>query len=159
MSTVRQVILLAGLTVLSVTTVAAQYRDGSAEAAIIDLFRALYAGDVPAFERLTLPPPQRSRLTGGAKRSDERLKALNDDPKSLQLRLQRPFQLQGRDVAADADHAPRHDGAIRRRASGIAVSDEPRHAGRRLESGSSMVDRGDPAHRRRAAARHARLRD
>jgi hypothetical protein len=81
---------------------AAQDKSGSPEAAVVDLFRALYAGDVAAFERLTLPHPQRSKLTAGAKRNDERLKSLSDDPGALQIKLQRPFQLNGKEAAPDA---------------------------------------------------------
>ena len=81
---------------------AAQHKEGSPEAAIVALYRALYAGDLPAFERLTMPHPQRSRLTTGARRNDERLKALTDDPGAVQIRLQRPFQLNGKATAPDA---------------------------------------------------------
>ena len=81
---------------------AAQQKEGSPEAAIVALYRAMYANDVAAFERLTLPHPQRSRLTAGGKRNEERLKALSDDPGSVQTRLQRPFQLKGKEVAPGA---------------------------------------------------------
>ena len=49
---------------------AVQHKEGSPEAAIVALYRALYAGDLPAFERLTMPHPQRSRLTTGARRNE-----------------------------------------------------------------------------------------
>ena len=90
------------LCVCATAVLAAQYRDGSPEAAIVALFRALYAGDVVAFEQLTLPHPLRSRLTSGARGNAERLKSLSDDPGSLQIRLQRPFQLNGKEAAPDA---------------------------------------------------------
>ncbi|HYN08936.1 MAG TPA: hypothetical protein VES67_16255 [Vicinamibacterales bacterium] len=91
----------------SAPLLASQHNEGTPEAAIVALFRALYAGDVAAFERLTLPHPQRSRLTAGAKRNDDRLKSLSDDPGSVQIRLQRPFQLNGKETAPDArgEHA------------------------------------------------------
>ena len=38
---------------------AAQYKDGSPEATIVALFRAMYSNDVAAFEQLTMPNPER----------------------------------------------------------------------------------------------------
>jgi hypothetical protein len=80
----------------------AQYRDGSPEATILALFRAMYASDVAAFERLTVPHPQRSRLTAGGQRNEDRLRALGDDPASVQIKIEREFQLKGKAVSADA---------------------------------------------------------
>jgi hypothetical protein len=81
---------------LSVAVSAAQYKDGSPEATIVALFRAMYSNDVAAFEQLTMPNPERSRLTAGGKRNDDRLRTLTDDPGSLQIKLKRPFQLNGK---------------------------------------------------------------
>lgn len=94
--------LLAIAVALFPATLAAQHKEGSPEAAIVAMFRAMYANDVMAFENITLPHPQRSRLTAGGRRNEERLRALTDDPKSLQIRLERPFQLQGKEVTAGA---------------------------------------------------------
>lgn len=79
-----------------------QYREGSPEAAIVALFRAMYANDVPEFERLTVPHPERSRLTAGGKANEERLRSLSDNPGSLQIKLKREFQLRGKAIAPDA---------------------------------------------------------
>jgi hypothetical protein len=80
---------------------AAQVRAGSAEAAIVELFKAIYAADANAYERITLPDPRRSRLTAGGRRNEERLRALEEDPGSLQIRLERVFQLAGKEVTPD----------------------------------------------------------
>ena len=79
-----------------------QYREGSPEAAIVALFRAMYANDVPEFERLTMPHPERSRLTTGGKANEERLRSLTDNPGSLQIKLKREFQLKGQAATPDS---------------------------------------------------------
>lgn len=79
-----------------------QHREGSPEAAVVALFRAMYANDVPEFERLTVPHPERSRLTTGGKANEDRLRSLNDNPGSLQIKLKREFQLKGKAVAPDS---------------------------------------------------------
>ena len=79
-----------------------QYREGSPEAAIVALFRAMYANDVPEFERLTMPHPERSRLTTGGKANEERLRSLTDNPGSRQIKLKREFQLKGQAATPDS---------------------------------------------------------
>jgi hypothetical protein len=75
-----------------------QPRRGSPEAAILDFFTAIYANDVAAYERVTLPHPERSRLTRSGQRNDERLQRLREDPGSLQMSLERSFQLRGQEI-------------------------------------------------------------
>ena len=96
------VVCLAASFAWSAAVSADQNRDGSPEATIVAFLRAMYANDVAAFEQLTMPDPERSRLTAGGKRNDERLRALNDDPGSVQIKLKRAFQLSGKPVKPDA---------------------------------------------------------
>jgi hypothetical protein len=103
----RTVVVCLALAV-AVAVSAAQYKDGSPEATIVALLRAMYSNDVAAFEQLTVPNPERSRLTAGGRRNDERLRALSEDPGSLQIKIKRAFQLQGKAATADAkgDYPP-----------------------------------------------------
>jgi hypothetical protein len=96
------VLTLAALLSYTARTWPDQYREGSPEATIVAFFRAMYANDVAAFDQLTMPDPERSRLTAGGKRNDDRLRALSDDPGSLQIKIKRPFQLKGKAVTPDA---------------------------------------------------------
>jgi hypothetical protein len=81
---------------------AAQVKPGTPQAAIVALLDAIYANDVAAYERVTLQHPHRSKLTQSGRRNDDRLKDLRRDPGGLQIRIQRAFQLKGRDVQPDA---------------------------------------------------------
>ena len=83
------VLTLAALLSYTARTWPDQYREGSPEATIVAFFRAMYANDVTAFDQLTMPDPERSRLTAGGKRNDDRLRALSDDPGSLQIKIKR----------------------------------------------------------------------
>ena len=95
-------VCIATLLSITVRTWPDQYREGSPEATIAAFFRAMYANDVAAFDQLTMPDPERSRLTAGGKRNDDRLRALSDDPGSLQIKIKRPFQLKGKTATPDA---------------------------------------------------------
>ena len=86
--------------VLAPVGAGAQDRAGP-EATIRAWYRAIYANDVPAYERLSLPHPRRSVLLRDGRRNEERLRALEDDRSSLQLRIARSFQLKGREIQPD----------------------------------------------------------
>jgi hypothetical protein len=83
---------------LAVVMTLAQYRAGSPEATIVAMFKAMYANDVKAYERVTLPDPRRSRLTSGGRPNEAKLKELEEYPGGLQIKLMRPFQFQGQEV-------------------------------------------------------------
>jgi len=67
------------------------------------LVLAMYSGDVPSFEKLTMPHPQRSRLTAGARSSPDKLRQLKEYPEGLQVRKMRPLMAQGKPVEAGPD--------------------------------------------------------
>jgi hypothetical protein len=67
------------------------------------LVLAMYSGDVPSFEKLTIPHPQRSRLTAGARSSPEKLQQLKEYPEGLQVRKTRPLMAQGKPVEPGRD--------------------------------------------------------
>ena len=103
MTFLRTVVLcLASVLTLAARITLDQYREGSPEATIVALLRAMYSNDVAAFEQLTMPNPERSRLTAGGKRNDERLRALSEDPGSVQIKIKRAFQMKGNAARADA---------------------------------------------------------
>lgn len=73
------------------------------EPVIRALVLAMYSGDVPSFEKLTLPHPQRSRLTAGARSSPDKLAQLKEYPAGLQVRSSRPLLAQGKPVEPAGD--------------------------------------------------------
>ena len=81
----------------------AQSERDSPEPVIRALVTAIYANDVAAYERVTLPHPQRSRLTAGGRPNPDRLQRLRDDPGSLQIKQMRPFAFQGKETAIGSD--------------------------------------------------------
>ena len=80
-----------------IALLAQQARDEAAPV-IRALVQAIYANDVAAYEKLTLPHPLRSRLTAGGKVNEERLRELEEDPGGLQIRQTRPLAYQGKSV-------------------------------------------------------------
>ena len=93
---------LAVATVCLSTLSAAQDQRNRPEDVIRALVVAMYANDVGAYNQLTIPHPQRSRLTTGGRVNQERLSALKEDPDSLQIVGQRPPMFRGQDVEPDA---------------------------------------------------------
>ena len=75
----------------------------SPEPVIRALVTATYAGDVAAYERVTLPHPLRSRLTAGARANEARLRDLREDPEGLQIRQERPFLFAGKEAVIGPD--------------------------------------------------------
>lgn len=88
---------------LSATGLSAQRTNDSPEPAIRALVTAIYANDVAAYERVTIPHPLRSRLTAGGTPNPDKLRQLREDPGSLQLRQLREFSLRGKHVVRGAD--------------------------------------------------------
>jgi len=70
------------------------------EEAIRAMVTAMYMNDVAAYEKVTLPHPQRGRLTAGGRRNEDKLRQLKEDPAGLQIKQKRPFLFQGKEVAA-----------------------------------------------------------
>lgn len=93
-------ILIAVLAALLTTRPLQAQEPDSPVPVIRALMLAIYGNDVAAYERLTLPDPQRARLTAGARRNDAAWRELQDDPEGLQLRQLRPFLLGGKEVSA-----------------------------------------------------------
>jgi hypothetical protein len=65
---------------------------------IRSLVQAMYANDVAAYNKLTLPHPLRSRLTSGGRVNESGLKELKDDPGGLQIKMKRPFEFRGKEA-------------------------------------------------------------
>jgi hypothetical protein len=74
-------------------------RTGGPESAIRELFAAIYANDVDAYNRITLPDPARSKLTVGGRSNPDKLRQLRDDPDSLQIKALRPLLTKGVPIA------------------------------------------------------------
>lgn len=72
------------------------------ELVIRALVKAMYANDVAAYERLTVPDPRRGQLTKGGSTNRDRLRELDEDPQALQIRMARPFKHAGKAVDPDA---------------------------------------------------------
>lgn len=70
---------------------------------IRSLVLAMYANDVAAYNKLTLPHPLRSRLTSGGRVNENGLRELKDDPSGLQIKQQRPFEFQGKEAKPGAN--------------------------------------------------------
>ena len=68
------------------------------DAAIRALMTAIYAADTAAFERVTLPHPKRAMLTARSSRNEDKLRQLKDDPSGLQIKQQRPYLFQGKEI-------------------------------------------------------------
>jgi hypothetical protein len=76
------------------------------EAAIRAMVTAMYSNDVAAYERVTLPHPQRARLTAGGRRNEDKLRQLNEDPAGLQIKMKRPLLFQGKEAKPAAGKYP-----------------------------------------------------
>jgi hypothetical protein len=87
---------------LAVTPVIAQHAADSPEGVIRALVVAMYSNDVAGYEKLTVPNPQRSRLTAGGRVNQSKLDELQRDPESLQIRAKRPLMFKGDQATADA---------------------------------------------------------
>jgi hypothetical protein len=70
---------------------------------IRSLMTAMYSNDVTAYNKLTLPHPLRSRLTTGGRVNEDGLRSLEEDPGSLQIKPQRPFEFQGKEAKLGAN--------------------------------------------------------
>jgi len=81
---------------------AAPQRD-SPEPIIRSLVQAMYGNDVASYNNLTLPHPLKSRLTAGGSVNQNKLRQLQQDPGSLQMRLERPLLFQGNEAALGAN--------------------------------------------------------
>jgi hypothetical protein len=62
----------------------------------------MYSGEVGTFEKLTVPHPQRSRMTAGARANPSKLEELQRYPEGLQIREARPLTFKGEEAKADA---------------------------------------------------------
>jgi len=76
------------------------------EEAIRAMVTAMYMNDVAAYERVTLPHPQRARLTAGGRRNEDKLRQLKENPGGLQIKMKRPLLFQGKEVQPAAGKYP-----------------------------------------------------
>ena len=79
---------------------------GTPEDVIRSLLKAIYANDVAAYEKLTLPDPRQKWLTTGGAVNERGLKALQDDPASVQIQMKRGFTYRGRTIEPGKDGYP-----------------------------------------------------
>lgn len=96
----RKLVLLGAL-MASLPTAAQAQQPGSEktpESVIRALVRAMYANDVTAYERLTIPDPRRHRLVSGGSVNEAALKEIEEDPGVVQVKLKSEFRLRGRSV-------------------------------------------------------------
>jgi hypothetical protein len=94
---------LLGLLVAVTSGPSATGADDSPEQVIRSLVTAIYANDVASYNRLTIPHPQRARLTSGGRVNESKLAELKGYPEGLQIKRLRPFQFKGNDVGTDAN--------------------------------------------------------
>jgi hypothetical protein len=73
------------------------------EAVIRAMVMAMYANDVAAYNRVTIPHPLRERLTTGGRVNQSKLDQLKEDPGSLQIKQRRPPLFRGEEAKADAN--------------------------------------------------------
>ena len=86
---------------LTTVVVATQAKE-TPEQAIRAMVLAIYSNDIPAYNRVTIPHPLRSRLTEGGRVNQQKLDALKEDPEGLQISNERPPMLRGELVEPDA---------------------------------------------------------
>src|SRR5262245_37708135 len=67
---------------------------------IRQLVRAIYSNDVEAYNRVTTEHPLRARLTTGWPANPDRLRRLEEDPESLQIKEKRPRLYRGKPIEA-----------------------------------------------------------
>ena len=95
------------LSVSAATGVGAQSAKDGPESAILALVRAIYSNDAEAYNKVSVPDPRRSRLTNGGRVNATKLRELEADPQSVQMKKQRPFLFRGQEAAFDASgHYP-----------------------------------------------------
>jgi len=93
--------LLVGV-VLSTAPVWAQRGKDDPEPVIRALVMAMYSNDVASYEKVTLPHPQRSRLTAGGRVNEDALRDLKENPSGLQIRSEREMLFQGKPATIGA---------------------------------------------------------
>jgi hypothetical protein len=88
---------------LAAASIAAQATKDGPEPVMLALVKAIYANDAAAYNAVTVPDPRRARLTSGGRVNEAKLRALTEDPGSLQMRKNRPFLYQGKEAAIDTN--------------------------------------------------------
>jgi hypothetical protein len=88
-------------TAFTAAVTSAQSKTDSPEAVIRAMVMAMYANDVAAYNRVTLPHPLRERLTTGGRVNQSKLDQLKEDPSSLQIKARRPPLFRGEEAKAD----------------------------------------------------------
>jgi hypothetical protein len=73
------------------------------EPVIRSLVMAIYANDIGAYEKLTVPHPLRARLTVGGRVNESALKELKDYPGGLQIKERRPLLYKGQAAMPGTD--------------------------------------------------------
>jgi len=80
----------------------AQTPGDSPESVIRALVKAILGADVAGYNAVTIPDPRRARLTTGGHANESKLKQLQEDPQSLQIKKIRPYLDHGREAAPDS---------------------------------------------------------
>jgi hypothetical protein len=88
--------------VMALALLPAQAGSDSPEPVIRALVKAIYAADAAAYNAVTVPDPRRARLTSGGRVNESKLRDLQADPQSLQIRKSRPYLDRGREAAPDS---------------------------------------------------------
>jgi len=87
--------------VLVLALLPAQAVSDSPEPVIRALVRAIYAADAAGYNAVTVPDPRRARLISGGQANESKLRNLQEDPQSLQIRKSRPYLDLGREAVPD----------------------------------------------------------
>ena len=95
--------VVAVLVLIGLATPAASQAEGQRpETVIRALVLAIYGNDVAGYDKLTIPHPQRVRLTERGRVNQQKLDALKEDPEGLQITARHPPTLRGQEVEPDA---------------------------------------------------------
>jgi len=88
--------LLVGASVSGSLLAAQRVSTDTPEPVIRSLVTAMYANDIGAYEKLTVPHPLRARLTVGGRVNESALQELKEYPGGLQIKERRPLLYKGR---------------------------------------------------------------
>jgi hypothetical protein len=95
-------LLVAALLVASGSPVALAQGNDDPKVVIRQLVVAIYSHDVAAYNRVTTEHPLRARLTTGGSPNPDKLRQLEEDPGSLQIREMRPMLYHGKPIESAA---------------------------------------------------------
>jgi hypothetical protein len=103
MQTRRTALTLIVCAIVGAAGPSGQRKPDGPETVIRAMVMAMYANDVAAYNRVTIPHPLRERLTSGERVNQSKLDQLKEDPDSLQIKERRPPLFRGEEAKADAN--------------------------------------------------------